>query len=338
MSNSFDDIFFTSLAVLTAPVWIPVSLAKDAVSYFKSKSANSKNENKSANKNNKNDNNNNNVPVDNETELNVFGMIRNTKIQDIKLIYPTAIYQQMQSISKILSKDNFNEFQKRMIEKKFGRGYIALFHGVPGTGKTESVMQIAKNCGRDIYKIDIAEIESKYISETGLNVRNAFKNYKKCCNQAIKNNKPIPILLFNEADALIGKRHSLESLNPVCVQDNNRTQNILLEEFENFEGILFMTTNIVCNLDKAFERRIFDKVEFKIPDIKTRMKIWQINLPTLTKQEISVLANDFKFSGGDINLVMRNTVKLEIVKGRVPNYKEIYQICRRIKIDAQNEV
>ena len=118
MSNSFDDIFFTSLAVLTAPVWIPVSLAKDAVSYFKSKSANSKNENKSANKNNKNDNNNNNVPVDNETELNVFGMIRNTKIQDIKLIYPTAIYQQMQSISKILSKDNFNEFQKRMIEKK----------------------------------------------------------------------------------------------------------------------------------------------------------------------------------------------------------------------------
>ena len=145
-------------------------------------------------------------------------------------------------------------------------------------------------------------------------------------------------MLFNEADALIGKRHSLESLNPVCVQDNNRTQNILLEEFENFEGILFMTTNIVCNLDKAFERRIFDKVEFKIPDIKTRMKIWQINLPTLTKQEISVLANDFKFSGGDINLVMRNTVKLEIVKGRVPNYKEIYQICRRIKIDAQNEV
>ena len=350
MNKIVDDLFTIGVGVVCAPFYLTYLGCKKVGSFLVGKetsdinSIDTSKENASANNdeddttNNNNSNNNkgeiedmNNKADDNK--IKTLGLVKHNTIKNVKLVYPYKIKQQIFNISKILNYDKFAEFQKRMNEVNYGSGYIALFYGAPGTGKTESVLQIAKNCRRDIYKVDMADIQSKYISETGIKVRNTFKTYENLCKDALAKKKPIPILLLNEADALLGKRHKFDSCtNPISVQDNNSTQNILLEEFENNKGIIFLTTNIAGNFDYAFERRIFDKVKFDIPDIGTRKKIWKIMFPNLTFEEINLLASKFNFTGGDINLIARNAIKAYVVNGKHPSCRDIYKICKETKI------
>src|SRR5690606_29460031 len=98
-----------------------------------------------------------------------------------------------------------------------------------------------------------------------------------------------PILFFNEADALISKRKDVGI--SATGETENRIQNILLEELENFRGILIATTNLVNNLDSAFDRRFLFKVEFQQPDLEVRSKIWKQKLPHLSSEDSSLLAS-----------------------------------------------
>src|SRR5690606_22400642 len=105
-----------------------------------------------------------------------------------------------------------------------------------------------------------------------------------------------PILLFNEADAIIGKRKEIGSSN--VDQTENTIQNILLEELEGFDGIFLATTNLVKNLDAAFDRRFLFKIEFHKPETSIKAKIWNSKMPVLTEDECKMLASRFDFSGG----------------------------------------
>lgn len=337
MNKTVENILLDGFVILTSPIWIPVELVKETKKYFiDSKKNKQKKKEEVSSKNNQLNESNNKEEENMEKENKIYEtleLINPNKIKSLNLIYPKNILQNMKSISKILDRNYFDTFQKNMRDEGWGTGYIALFYGAPGTGKTESVLQIAKNTGRSIYKVDIAEIQSKWIGETGWRVRGMFKKYKKYCKTARSQNLPIPILLINEADALLGKRHSFNSgSGPVSIQENNQVQNILLEEFETNEGIIFLTTNMSENLDAAFERRIFDKVKFDIPDKVTRKKIWKINLSELPEEKIDILARDFNFTGGDINIALRNIKKQKIINNKMPSFNEIYNICKSIKI------
>lgn len=353
MNKTVENILVGGAVLLTSPIWIPVELVKGAKEYFidsktnkqkkkkeissKSTQVNESNTKKEySNKNNQVNESNSKEEEKMEKEkknYETLELINSNKIKSLNLIYPKSILQNMESITKILDTNYFDTFQKNMKEEGLGTGYIALFYGAPGTGKTESVLQIAKNTGRPIYKVDIAEIQSMWIGETGWRVRGMFKKYKKYCKTALSQNLPIPILLINEADALLGKRHSFNSgSGPVSIQENNQVQNILLEEFETNEGIIFLTTNMSENLDGAFERRIFDKVKFDIPDKDTRKKIWKLNLSEIPEEKIDILARDFSFTGGDINIALRNIKKQKIINNKMPSFNEIYNICKTIKI------
>ncbi len=93
------------------------------------------------------------------------------------------------------------------------KGFACLFYGAPGTGKTESVLQIARQTGRDIMQVDIAGMRDKYVGESEKNIKAVFQNYRELC----KKSEVMPILFFNEADALINKRterieHSVDKM------------------------------------------------------------------------------------------------------------------------------
>ena len=119
-------------------------------------------------------------------------------------------------------------------------------------------------------------------------------------------------------------------------QTENAIQNIILEELENFEGILFATTNLVSNLDPAFERRFLFKVEFQKPDMAVKAKIWNSKLPNLSKTECEALATQFDFSGGQINNIVRKKEIHEIVYGLSVDFNNIVDYCKTELLSKNN--
>jgi SpoVK/Ycf46/Vps4 family AAA+-type ATPase len=134
----------------------------------------------------------------------------------------------------------------------------------------------------------------------------------------------IPILLINEADAILSKRISVTSS---IDQMNNTMQNILLEEMENFDGILFATTNLVPNLDSAFERRFLYKIEYTPPQTEARFAIWESHFPELDADDLKMLAENFMLSGGQIENIVRKTTLNNLLYGNAPDIEEIFKFC-----------
>ena len=140
--------------------------------------------------------------------------------------------------------------------------------------------------------------------------------------------------MFNEADAIIGKRKSAGSSS---VSDTeNAIQNILLEELENFDGILFATSNLVANLDSAFERRFLFKVKFENPSTVNAAKIWRNKLPFLSAKEAFQLASQFSYSGGEMENIARKSLMDEIVLGTKPNFERILSFCENEKWSSKS--
>lgn len=163
---------------------------------------------------------------------------------------------QLKFLQNSLLEENYLKMQERMATMGLSKGIAAILYGEPGTGKTESVYQIAKETGRGIVHVNISETKSMWFGESEKRIKEVFTKYERIC----KHSKIKPILLFNEADAVFGKRKEVGSSN--IDQTENAIQNIILEEMEKLEGILIATTNLATNLDAAFERRFLFKVRF----------------------------------------------------------------------------
>lgn len=121
---------------------------------------------------------------------------------------------------------------------------------------------MARRTGRKILEADVAKLRNCYVGETEKNMRALFADYRTACEE----NKLKPILLFNEADAILGKR--MEGAVKAVDRMENSVQNILLQEMETFEGIMIATTNLLGNLDPAFERRFLFKIRFNKPELE----------------------------------------------------------------------
>jgi SpoVK/Ycf46/Vps4 family AAA+-type ATPase len=201
-------------------------------------------------------------------------------------------------------------------------GFACLFSGPPGTGKTETVYQIARQTGRDIMMVDISETKSMWFGESEKRIKEIFTRYRNF----VEDSEITPILLFNEADAVIGKRKDV-SLSAVA-QTENAIQNIILQELENLKGILIATTNLTENMDNAFERRFLYKIEFKKPDLAARQSIWQSMIPALSDDDAKEIASRYDFSGGQIeNIARKRTVEL-ILSGEEPSLEKLVTFCK----------
>jgi SpoVK/Ycf46/Vps4 family AAA+-type ATPase len=186
--------------------------------------------------------------------FNTKDFIKAETIQKKELFYNEREKEKIDQFHSLVDEKHFNKIKSRLIESGMRTGFAALFSGPAGCGKTETVYQIARQTGRDIMMVDISQTKSCWFGESEKLIKEIFTRYR---NYIEKTNET-PILLFNEADAVFGKRKDV-SVSAVA-QTENAIQNIILQELENLKGILIATTNLTDNLDKAFERRFLYKI------------------------------------------------------------------------------
>jgi SpoVK/Ycf46/Vps4 family AAA+-type ATPase len=136
----------------------------------------------------------------------------------------------------------------------------------------------------------------------------------------------MPILLFNEADAIISNRKS--NGHGDTRQTENAVQNILLEELEKFNGIFFATTNLANNLDTAFDRRFLYKVKFMNPGLTQRQLILERKFTFLCAEDCEILASEFDLSGGQIDNIARKSEIHYIMNGMNPSFEKVMGYCR----------
>lgn len=239
-----------------------------------------------------------------------------------ELIFSESEMHQLFLLKDMLKPEMLEKMQERLTLKNMPKGITALLHGAPGTGKTEIVKQLARETGRELMSVDISQSKSMWFGESEKIIKQVFtdyKNFAKKCDLT-------PILFFNEADAILSKRQSIGASN--VAQTENAIQNILLEEIENFEGILFATTNLITNLDSAFDRRFLFKIKFQKPDVSIKSRIWKLKLPFLRDSECDLLAAQFDFSGGQIDNIVRKVEIRDVIYGEQVDLNQILDFCR----------
>lgn len=200
--------------------------------------------------------------------------------------------------------------------KRLKPGYRALFHGPPGTGKTLTASLLGKYAGKDVYKVDLSMVVSKFIGETEKNLANLF---------AKAENKDW-ILFFDEADALFGKRTNVRD-----AHDKYANQEVayLLQRVEDYNGLVILASNFKSNIDEAFVRRFQSIIHFPMPSSRERLQIWENAFPpkvSLSKEaDLGDIARSYELSGAGIMNVVQfcclqaldngnETVTLDMIK------------------------
>lgn len=247
--------------------------------------------------------------------------IPHTSIVAKELFYNPREERSLSQLRSLLEPEQFDSICSRLEEKGLRRGFACLFYGAPGTGKTETVLQLARQTGRDLMQVNVAEIKSMWVGESEKNIKALFDRYRKM----VKESERAPILFFNEADAIINKRS--ENAERSVDKMENSMQNIILQEIENLEGILIATTNLTKNMDSAFERRFLYKIEFEQPSAETKRAIWRSMLPSLSDDEALLLAGKYNFSGGQIENITRKQAVEEILTGESTDINRLMELC-----------
>jgi hypothetical protein len=251
------------------------------------------------------------------------GIKHSNSIAVKNLFYPEKTRYAIDELASLLQPAHFTDVQKRLAKNNMRTGFACLFSGGPGTGKTETAFQIARISGRDIMSVDIAETKSKWFGESEKQIKAVFDKYRAC----VKKCEITPILLFNEADAILGKRQFLGENRNGPGQTENTIQNIILQEIENLNGILIATTNLSKNMDSAFERRFLYKIEFEKPEAETRKAIWHSLISELSEEDALELASRFDFSGGQIENISRKSTVHNVLSGNIPSLEELIKFC-----------
>ena len=275
-----------------------------------------------------------------ERKLNEKSLILPSSIVSKHLFYSPENQKQIDTLYSAIESKNLLSIQNGLRSKGLPTGICILLYGAPGTGKTESVYQIAKATNRQIIHVDISTTKSCWFGESEKLIERIFVDYKRSCKKLLAHGKSdIPILLFNEADAILQKR--MEFHGSGVEKTENAMQNILLENMEKFEGILIATTNLAINLDAAFERRFLFKIKFDNPSVEAKTAIWRSKLEWLPENQAQLLANEYNFSGGEIDNVVRKATMEEILTGSRVTINRLEEICNTEKLnnsDSGNKV
>ncbi len=221
--------------------------------------------------------------------------------RDIKkkeLFFSAESQVEIDRLRKLVSREGFRRAAKILADKKRPESIQSLLWGPPGTGKTETVKQLALESGRDIIMFDMARVTHTLWGATEQSYRALFREYAYIA--AVSRN--VPILLMNEADDILCKRITM--VERAIDKSENTVANILLQEIESMNGILIATTNLIDNMDEAFDRRFLFKTQLTKPDAAARAKIWKSSIPELSDADAVFLAESFEMSGAQISNVV----------------------------------
>ncbi|MEE4287333.1 MAG: ATP-binding protein [Mariniphaga sp.] len=174
---------------------------------------------------------------------------------------------------------------------KIKPGFRVLFHGPPGTGKTLTASLLGKYTGRDVYRIDLSMVVSKYIGETE---KNLSKLFDKAANKDW-------ILFFDEADSIFGKRTNVRDAHDKYA---NQEVSYLLQRIEMHAGLVILASNMKSNIDSSFTRRFNSIIEFENPDTAERVQLWKNYLPCGIKLgkniNLQEIARKYHLTGANI--------------------------------------
>lgn len=238
-----------------------------------------------------------------------------------KLHFGSAEQKYLDVLTDTLKAENHLMLTNRLKAAGMPTGVTILLFGAPGTGKTEAVYQLAQRTGRDIWTVNISETKNKYFGESERLIKRVFDDYRRIVEQSYV----APILLFNEADGILSTRKTLGESE--VGQTENAIQNILLQEMEDLTGIMIATTNLTCNLDKAFERRFLYKLKFEKPNSDIQRMIWKDKIQEISEAEISLLTCKYDLSGGQIENVARKYLMKRILNNTTPLFVDLEEYC-----------
>ncbi len=250
-----------------------------------------------------------------------FGtLIAPDKITDEELFYNETEQKQVETLVKALQKDNYDRIVSTMKAKNTLPNFSVLFTGPAGTGKTASCYQIAKRTNRYIYFIDLEKIHSKWVGESSKNVVALFNEIKEI-NKFLEDDC---IAVFNECDSVISKRVTVTTSTD---QSMNGTINNFLQEFEQFSGIAFLTTNLASNFDSAFMRRILMKFLINAPEPAVRKKILTKVFDDITPETIDKINSQYTLTGGLISNISKKLLVKTLLDDSINKDEYIMELC-----------
>ncbi|MEO8414754.1 MAG: ATP-binding protein [Ginsengibacter sp.] len=210
--------------------------------------------------------------------------------------------------------------QDEILGKKLKPGYRALFYGPSGTGKTLTATLLGKQFEKDVYRLDLSQVVSKYIGETEKNLEKVFSKAE---------NKDW-ILFFDEADALFGKRTNVENSHDRYA---NQEVSYLLQRVEDYPGLLILASNFKSNMDEAFLRRFHSIIHFPSPNAAERLKLWEKTLPVSFKIEplidLRELSGKYEITGAAILNVVYHCTLISVSRNdKFIRYADIVEAIR----------
>ena len=253
--------------------------------------------------------------------IDTAGIRETEDIVENTLFYNPTEQVQIDRLANLLSEEKYSEIKMRIKKSGMRMAFTCLFYGAPGTGKTETVMQLARKTGRKVITVNLSTLKSMWVGESEKNIQKVFDDYK----EAVAKSELTPILLFNEADGIFGKRY--KRVDSEAEQSANTIQNIILQNMEQLDGILIATTNLTENLDNAFERRFLYKIEFNRPSLEVRKKIWQSMMPELSVVDCNLLARKYSFSGGQMENIARKAFIDSLLYDNPVNVDMVAKLC-----------
>jgi hypothetical protein len=243
-----------------------------------------------------------------------------TKMDWGDLVLPSNTMSQLVEIEAWLQHHNtlMHDWEMHKILKP---GYKTLFHGPPGTGKSLTTALLGKKTGIDVYRIDLSRIISKYIGETE-------KNLSKIFDRAESKGW---ILFFDEADALFGKR---TSINDAHDRYANQEVSFLLQRIEEYDGLVILASNLKKNIDEAFQRRFQSMIFFPMPRPEERLKLWKNGFSNKCileeKIDLNQIASNYELAGGSIINIIQYCSLMALNKNtNVIVFKDIIEGIKR---------
>ncbi len=241
--------------------------------------------------------------VDTRVTLEKGTLILPENITTKKMFYNEREKKEINQLYHSLSDENYNSLINRYRDKGMPQNMIVCLHGKPGTGKTETCYQMAKQTGRAVFRIDVDQIRDQYVGESEKNLRRMFSEYRNLR----KTSKKCPILLFNECDSLI--RGKVKESHGTDQMANNMI-NILLEEVELLEGILVCTTNDIAHFEEAFYRRLLFVIQLDPPasHIVEQLILGKFSEYQISTDTAKTIADSYSLTGAQLDNIQRKMI------------------------------